>query len=503
MIKVIGNDSIRQIDQQTIEKKGIASVDLMESAAQACTEWFLSTFEAGISFDIFCGHGNNGGDGLAIARLLWERGKSIRVFLCEDTGSSSADFQINLKRWETLSGSKAMVISSPSDLPSFPASTVIVDALFGSGLNRAPAGNAAALINAINASSQVIVSIDIPSGLFGDISTSDLQTVVRATYTLSFQIPRPAFFYPEYEPYTGDWQLLDIGLDSAAIQAAEAYAFVPEAADIAALLPFRPLFGHKGTFGHALLLAGSYGKAGAAILSTRACLRSGAGLVTVRSPAQCVIPLQTACPEAMCSPDESPDFLSEVLKPAAYSAVGIGPGIGTDKQTGNVLKRILQDFDCPMVLDADALNLLAENPTWLHFLPAGSILTPHPGEFSRLAGKIADPYARTKKQIVLSQKYNCYILLKGHFSALSCPDGQLFFNPTGNNGMAKGGSGDVLTGLICGLLAQGLSPMKAALCGAFIHGHAGDLCSKAGSPVTMTAGDLTEYFEMAFNELKR
>ncbi len=503
MIKVICNDEVRNIDKKTIEKQGIPSHELMEKAAMACTGWLQQNFEAGTSFYIFCGKGNNGGDGMAIARLLYKSGKSISVFIIEDAGNPSPDFILNQKQWEEISKSTCRTITGPSDIPAIPPGSVIIDAIFGSGLNRAPGGTAADVIRAINASSQPVVSIDIPSGLFGDKHTAHPDQSVRASTTLCIHVPRPVFFYPEYEQYTGEWQLLDIGLDPQAVHEAPAYAFIPDNADISNLLPGRPLFAHKGTFGHALLLAGSYGKAGAAILCARACVKSGAGLVTVRTPASCVTPLQAAIPEAMCLPDEEKNFLSEIVRASTYNAIGAGPGIGIDKQTGNVLKRVLQDFDCPVVLDADAINLLAENPTWLPFLPAGSILTPHPGEFARLAGKIADPFERTRKQLELSKKFNCYIILKGRFSAISCPDGQLFFNPTGNNGMAKGGSGDVLTGLITGLLAQGLSPMRAALCGAYIHGLAGDHCARTTSPYTMTSDELIDFFEIAFKDLKR
>lgn len=503
MIKVIRNDEVRNIDRQTIEKQGIRSVDLMEKAAKACVGKLLESFDPGFSYVILCGNGNNGGDGLAIARLLWERGKTVTVYRVDDTGPSSGDFTANLERWENLIKDKTAILKDNAPFPAISPEAIIIDALFGSGLNRTPGGMAAEVIKHINNCPNPIIAIDIPSGLYGDKHTDDLSLVVRASFTLTFQVPRPVFFYPEYEQYIGEWHLLDIGLDSAAVKEAGAYAFIPDNLDIASLLPFRPLFGHKGSFGHALLLAGSYGKAGAAILAARACLKSGAGLVTVRTPAKCVNPLQSALPEAMCSPDDEENILSSILKPEAYTALGAGPGLGTDKQTGNVIKRLLQDFNCPMVLDADALNILSENPTWLHFLPAGTILTPHIGEFSRLAGKIADPFERTKQQMELSKKFNCYIVLKGRFSALSCPDGQLFFNPTGNNGMAKGGSGDVLTGLITGFLAQGLSPMKAALCGTYIHGLAGDHCAKTSSPITMTANELIDFFEIAFNEVKK
>jgi NAD(P)H-hydrate epimerase len=213
------------------------------------------------------------------------------------------------------------------------------------------------------------------------------------------------------------------------------------------------------------------------------------------------MPLQTSAPEAMVTPDELPDRISEVIKVERYSAIGIGPGLGTDAQTANVLKRLLQDFPGPMVIDADGLNILAEHPTWLQFLPAGTILTPHPGEFERLAGRIANPFERTEALQSFAKRYGCYIALKGKFTCIACPDGQLYFNPTGNNGLAKGGSGDVLTGLICGLLASGHSPMRAVLTGVYIHGLAADLCAAENHILSMTSGDLPQWFGLAYREI--
>lgn len=502
MIKILDNEQIRAADKATLGKEGIDSHTLMERAAGRCAGWILEHIQEGIAFLVVCGHGNNGGDGLAIARMLWQKGKAVRVALIDNTGTPGVDFSKNLRLWEETTGQKAPRASSHQDIPAPEPDEIIIDAIFGSGLNRKPEGIAADTIKSLNNTTNRILAVDIPSGLYADRDTEHRELVIRAFATLSFQAPRPAFFYPEYAEFIGEWEILDIGLDSAFIQAAPAYGFVTEAVDIGQFLPQRPLFGHKGTFGHALIAAGSYGKAGAAILAAEACLRSGTGLVTVRTPASCVTPLQTSVPEAMVSADSDEQYLTENLKSGtSFTALGIGPGIGVGHQTGNVLKRILQDFDAPMVIDADALNLLAENPTWLAFMPAGTILTPHPGEFARLAGKIHNPFDRTSKQVELARRFNCYIILKGKFSAIACPDGQLFFNPTGNHGMAKGGSGDILTGLITGLLAQGIGPMKAALAGTYLHGLAGDLAAMQIQPAAMTSGDLIDYFSMAFNEV--
>ena len=501
MIKILNNDQVRLADAATIANEPILSIDLMERAATACTEWILQRYPAGNSFLICCGKGNNGGDGLAIARQLWKRGKNITVCIAENTGNASADFSTNLMRWNELTGQQVIALHTAGDLPQTAPGTIIIDAFFGSGLNRDIDPQLGDIIKQLNGLPCNIISIDAPSGLYGDKPSTHRDHIIRASTTLSFQVPRPAFLYPEYEAFIGEFQLLDIRLNADYIEQAPAYGFILNDLDIAGLLPPRAIFGHKGNFGHALLLAGSYGKAGAAILAAGAALRSGAGLLTVRTPEKCVYPLQTALPEAMCLPDIHPECLQEIVPPGKYDAIGIGPGIGQDPQTANVLKRCLQDFDLPMVIDADALNILSQNPTWLNFLPAGTILTPHLREFERLAGKIADPFARTARQLELAKKYNCYILLKGKFSALACPDGQLFFNPTGNNGMAKGGSGDVLTGIITGLLAQGIGPMKAVLTGMYLHGLAGDLAAAEHTAYGMKAGDITDYLPSAFTEV--
>ena len=502
MIKVFSAEQIRQADEATLRQENISEINLMERAAACCTSWILENIPPGVSFAIFCGKGNNGGDGLAIARQLFSRGKNIDVYLVDGTGNESDCFTQNLKAWKSIPGNSTILLSDSKSIPDFTSSTIIIDALFGIGLSRSVESPVAEIIQEINSSPCKIISIDVPSGLFCDQVTEAIKNVVAAHHTLTFSYAKQAFFYPEYAHLTGNIEILDIHLNKDFERKTAAIAQIPTDANINSMLGSRPSFGHKGTFGHALLLVGSTGKSGAALLSTQSCLRSGVGLVTVRTPKECALPIQIAAPEAMCNADEHAHYLTEIVKPEGYSAIGVGPGIGMDHQSGNVLKRLIQDYKSPMVLDADALNHLADNPTWLNFLPAGCILTPHLGEFNRLAGKIADPFERTKKQLEMAKKYNCYILLKGKYSALACPDGQLFFNPTGNHGMAKGGSGDVLTGLITGLLAQGLSPLKAALCGAYLHGLAGDFCAQKTHPNSMTSGDIISFFADAFKAVK-
>lgn len=501
MIKILNSETLRKIDQETIRKQGLQSHELMERAAEACVGWIDRQIPAGIGFMVVCGPGNNGGDGLAIARKLWERGKKVSIRLTLPNDGTSDDFKYNLNLWISVTGVNPEELHSADDWKEPENETLIIDALLGAGLSRQPEGVMLEVIEAMNSSASRVISIDMPSGLFGDHATTNPDSVVKAWVTLCLGAPRQALFYPEYEVFCGNWQFLDIGLDPDSIAGAPAVGFIPGHTDIAALQPERPVFGHKGTFGHALLVSGSRGKCGASLLATQACLRSGAGRVTLRCPSDCLIPVQTAAPEAMVSPDECSDRLSEIIKPDPYSAIGFGPGVGTDPQTANVLKRLLQDFSGPLVIDADGINILAEHPTWLQFMPAGTILTPHPGEFERLVGRIANPFERTEALRAFAKRYGCYVALKGRFTCIACPDGQLYFNPTGNNGLAKGGSGDVLTGLICGLLASGHTAMRAVLTGVYVHGLAGDICAREEHVLAMTPGAIPGYFSQAYREI--
>jgi ADP-dependent NAD(P)H-hydrate dehydratase / NAD(P)H-hydrate epimerase len=498
MIKILNAEQIREADRLTIANEPVLSIDLMERAAKACSNRLLDFAPAGVPFVFFCGKGNNGGDGLAIARMLYKKGKNISVFIIDESGKESPDYIENLILLKKLASDKINVIKKAGDFPEIESKAIVVDTIFGSGLNRPADGLNAEIINLINKNKNIIISIDIPSGLFADKQTENLKNVIHAHYTLTFHAPKQSFFYADYAIATGTWVTLDIGLHKSSVESVSSNLFLLSEDDIRELLHPRATFSHKGIYGHALLLAGSYGKSGAAILAAKACLRSGAGLVTARLPECCVSPVQTAVPEAMVLADDEKQFLSATLKPENYSAIGIGPGIGLAKETANVLKRIIQDFNKPIVIDADALNLLAENPTWLSFLNPGCILTPHPGEFKRLVGNIENPFDRSKAQLDFAKKYNCYVILKGKFTAIACPDGSLIFNPTGNPGMATGGSGDVLTGIITGLLAQGYSPFQSSLIGVYLHGLAGDYAANSLSEYAMIAGDIIEFLPSAF-----
>ncbi|MFW6289812.1 MAG: NAD(P)H-hydrate dehydratase, partial [Mariniphaga sp.] len=328
------------------------------------------------------------------------------------------------------------------------------------------------------------------------------ENIIKANFTLTFQFPKVSFLFPENEPYTGKWEVLPIGLHPAGIKQVASDLFFLEMQEVKKMIPSRNKFSHKGTFGHALLIAGGYGKMGAAVLGSRACLRSGVGLLTAHVPHFGYSVIQTAVPEAMASIDAHDSIFTEFPDLSQFTAVGAGPGLGKKSNTCRALHELLIAAREPLVLDADALNILSDNKSWLDELPANSILTPHPGEFKRLAGDAANSWERIQKQRDMARKYNVIVVLKGAYTSVALPDGKLYFNSTGNPGMATAGSGDVLTGFILGLLAQRMPPHHAALAGVYLHGLAGDLTAAEKSANAIMAGDIIESLGKAFLELQ-
>ena len=493
IMKVLNAEQIRSADAYTINNEPILSIDLMERAAKACYTWIKNNIDKNKEIFVFCGMGNNGGDGLAISRMLLKSGYSVTVLKILHKEKASEDFQINEKRLQKLKTAKYLDVNKYEEIPPIPAAAVVVDAMLGSGLNSPLKGLLAEIVAHINKLAADIISIDLPSGLFCENNTQNVpDSIIMATHTLSFQVPKLAFFLNENERFVGKWHILDIGLDENFINSIDS-DYLTVTKDM--LRPFfrrRRNFAHKGDFGHALLLAGSRGKSGAAILAANAAIRSGLGLLTVSTPASCYIPIQTAVPEAMCLVDDNDTCICCLADISGYNVVGAGPGIGLEKQTHNVIKLLIQNSAKPLVLDADALNIVAENPTWLSFLPKFSILTPHPGEMDRITGKVESGFERLQKARECALKYSIYIVLKGAYTAIVCPDGKVFFNMTGNPGMATGGSGDVLTGIILSLLAQGYLPGESALMGVYLHGLSGDIAATRYSLEALKAGDIID-----------
>lgn len=504
-MKILPIDKVREADAYTIAHEPISSVDLMERAAEKCVSDFLDVH---ISLNdiqnvkIFVGTGNNGGDGLVIARLLSQKNINISVYVVRFSNNESDDFSFNFKKLKNIEHVKIHDIFNENQLPEITSYDLVIDSVFGSGLTRHPSGLAAEVIKHINQSYCEVISIDIPSGLFSDISSKDHQDVIiKADTTLSFLPMKLAFMFPENAPFFGDVELLDIQLSEDFIEKTSVVNYLVEKEDVYNHLQKRSTFSHKGTYGHGLLMTGRYGKFGSAVLSSGGCLRSGIGLLTVHTASNGMVILQTAQPEAMLSLDKNSNIISELPDISNYSAIGIGPGIGTEKETQNVVKQLIQNYSSPIVFDADAINILAENKTWLQFLPKGCIFTPHVKEFERLVGKSENEYERNQMQRAFSEKFNCYTILKGHYTSIASPNGNCYFNTTGNPGMATGGSGDVLTGIITGLLAQGYHPKLASIIGVYLHGLAGDLATDELGYNALLAGDIVKNIGKAFLEL--
>lgn len=506
-MKILDVNQIRELDAFTISHEQILSVDLMERAALSCVNWICERYDTTFEFKIICGLGNNGGDGLAIARMLLEKTFKVEVFIINYSNTSSADFKINYERLKSIEKNNDYM-EEINSIESFHTAfvvndkSIVIDALFGSGINRPVEGFVVDVIKSINGSGIQVISIDVPSGLFCDTVNNNSDQIIIAKNTLSFQFPKYSFMFPETSKYVGAFSVLDIGLNTGRINEIQVQNYFTTKEDVAPLINKRSSSAHKGDFGHSLIIAGSYGKMGAAVLSAKACLRSGTGLLTVRVPKCGYDIIQTAVPEAMVDVDSEINYISDVIQIQKYNSIGVGPGIGLEKQTQNFLKLLIQNTQIPLVIDADAINSIAENKTWLSFIPKNSIYTPHLKEFERLAGKSGNSVERLKLQRDFSIKYSVYVVLKGAHTSISCPDGSMLFNSTGNSGMAKGGSGDALTGIITSLVAQGYTAGHACIVGVYIHGLAGDLAAKNKSEVSMVASDLIESLGSAFDFLK-
>jgi len=500
-LPIFSTEHIKAIDSYTIQTEPIASIDLMERAALKCSQWLMKHYSVETIFKVCCGLGNNGGDGLAIARQLLEHGYKVEVFIINYSNNYSEDFLVNKNRLETLYPRFLMEVNDVKHLPHFQKSDIVIDALFGIGLSKPLTGLAADCVKQINNSNALVVAIDVPSGLFVDQYTDKNHTIIKALHTLTFQSPKLGFMFAENSMYVGNGHVLDIGLQVSDILRSEATTFYLTEEYIQQLLKPRAKFSHKGTFGHSLLVVGSYGKMGAAIMSSHALLRSGAGLLTVCVPHCGYDIVQTSVPEAMALVNGNEFIQFSELDVKAYSAIGIGPGIGTESDTQHSVKVILESFKKPFVIDADALNAISLHKEWLKLIPENSILTPHPKEFERLTKSVTNDFERHQLQIEFSKEYKVYVVLKGAHTCITTPDGKSYFNSTGNPGLAKGGSGDVLTGLITGLLAQGYTSFEASLIGVYVHGLAGDMTKEEKGEVAMIPTDVIENIPNAFKRL--
>lgn len=498
-MKIFPSNSIKKLDAYTIEHEPIASIDLMERAATALTKAITERWGTETPVTVFAGPGNNGGDALAVARMMAEKGYKTEVYLFNIKGDLSPDCQTNKELVEIMEEITFHEISTQFVPPVLTSDHLVIDGLFGSGLNKPLSGGFAAVVKYINASPATVVAIDIPSGLMGEENTFNIKAnIIRADVTLSLQLPKLAFLFAENTEFIGEWELLDIQLSEEGIEETETNYEILEIEEIQSLVKPRRQFAHKGNFGHALLIAGSKGMAGASVLAARACLRSGVGLLTVHAPVCNNDILQTSVPEAMVETDACENYFAVPTDTDNYQAIAIGPGLGQNEETETALIEQLEHCQTPVVLDADALNILANHRHTLTHLPKGSILTPHPKELERLTGKCQDSYERLTKACELARTAHVHIILKGAYSTIITPEGKCFFNPTGNPGMATGGSGDVLTGVILALLAQGYSTEEAAKMGTYVHGLAGDIARKKQGTIGLIASDIIARLPMAW-----
>lgn len=491
-MKIFSTENIRKIDRYTIETEGISSQELIRRVADGVAGEIIGRWSPSTPVVIFAGSGNNGADALVVGRLLYEAGYYPRIILFNFNGNSLSRDCLQAKRELLATGYDGLVeIIDRAELPALTPDHLVIDGIFGSGLRDPLEGGFVTLARSISESGATVISIDVPSGLFGDWNARVIgRNVVHASLTMAVQFPRLSFFLSDNADLVGKWKVIDIGLSQRAIMETPTKYFYVERDEVRAVLKKRKPFSSKADYGHALLFAGCYGMAGAAVLAARGALRSGVGKLTVHSARATYPVLQSQVPEALFSPDKQEYVIADMTLRYKCSAVGVGPGIGTNDATRGAVETLIKTYNRPMVIDADALNAIAQNHTLLDHIPPGSILTPHAAEFDRLFGVQASAEARLLRAIEVSAQYKILIVLKGRYTATVRPDGRVFFNSTGTPAMATAGSGDVLTGIITSLLAQGYKPEAASVAGVFIHGLAGEIAAETEGEYGTTAMDI-------------
>ena len=511
-MKILNSTQIRDADAHTILHEPISSLKLMERASQAFVHWFTQVFpDPNTPVYILAGMGNNGGDGLAVARLLYFQSYEVHIWLCQIGDKRTPDNQANLDRIPDFESIPITPIHEKSKFPEIPGDSIVIDALLGIGINQPVEGKWASLLEYINELPVHRVALDIASGLFPDKPTDLNSAVFKAHNTCTFQVPKLAFFFPENYPFVGEWHVQPIGLSPDFLASAVSTSHYIDEKIVCPLWKGREKFSHKGNFGHALLIAGGHGMTGAAILAAKATLRSGAGLLTVHLPVSGYEIMQMSVPEAMVSLDRHRYYTSDIPALDKYNVVGIGCGLNRAESTEKAISELLDTCTKSLVIDADAITILAgwiqnNSDRTLHKTVNNQeravIITPHPGEFARLVGNTENSFERLERQKAFSKQHGVYVVLKGAHSCITTPGGEVFFNATGNPGMATAGSGDVLTGILVGLLAQGYSPQAASILGVYAHGLAGDIASESLGHEALLASDIIQHLGTAFTKVK-
>lgn len=500
-MKIFTPQQIYAADKQTILNQKISSTALMHRAATEVFDWLTDYLQdSKEKITVFCGIGNNGGDALIVAKLLIQEGYTVQAYVVNVSNVRSEDFSWAYKQLNEVASDQPKLLSEGDAFPILNKNEILIDGIFGIGLNRSISGWVKELIQHINKSETFKLAIDIPSGLFANAVITDKDAVIRANHTLSFQAPKLAFLLPENQIYVPSFEILDIGLDQRYLQETDTTAVLTTSVTAQNLYKQRQQFDHKGTYGHALIIAGSYGKIGAAVLSTKSCLHTGAGLVTSFIPECGYNILQSTTPEAMVLTDVHEKKITDIAVDIHPSAIAVGMGIGQDIETKNALLKLFQTKDSPMILDADAINLIAEHKDLQDAIPKCSIFTPHPGELKRLLGEWESDYDKIEKVKQFSIKHKSVVLIKGAFTTIVSGE-KLFINTTGNPGMATGGSGDVLSGILAALVSQGYDIVSASILGVYIHGKAGDFALEENGYESLLASAITDYIGQAFIDL--
>jgi len=471
MLPLLTSAQIHQADKYTIEHEPISSVNLMERAAKAFVGWFVNRFaDRDRAISVYCGTGNNGGDGLAIARILHDHQyKNINVKITRFSDRSTDDFNANLERLPVSIPSTE--IRTDDALPA-EDSHIIIDAMLGSGLNKPLAGDYERVVKYLNGLHKTIVAVDVPTGFFTEGDIDPDATALKTDLAITFQQPKISFLLPEAGPYLKCWEAVNIGIDEKFICSLNSpYQFVQEK-DIRRMLKPRHRFSNKGSYGHALIVAGQAKTMGAALLSASACALAGCGLTTACVPESGLVALNSYMAEIMAVIRQGND-LPEISWDK-FTTMGIGPGLGDDDNTLALLTYIFTHYKKPMVIDADALNVISAHKQLWQLIPAGSVLTPHMKEFDRLFGEHANWWQRLQTATGKAKELKLCIILKNDYTITATPEGKAYFNSTSNPAMASGGMGDVLTGVVTALLAQNYTPEEACIIGNYIHGKAGD-----------------------------
>ncbi len=501
-MKILSCVQQKEADAYTIEHDSILSINLMEKAASMITDAICRRWNKSHKMIVFAGPGNNGGDAVAVARMLHLKNYQVQVILFNIKGNLSEDCLTNIKRLQECGFTNYTEVSTQFDPPKLTANDIVIDGLFGTGLSNPLSGGFAAVVQYINASPAKVVSIDIPSGMMGEDNTRNIRhNIIKANLTLTIHLPKLSFLFAENEDLIGELEVLDIGISKEFTEQAESKNFIIEKNEVSAIVKPRKKFSHKGNFGHAIIIAGSYGMGGAAVMAGKSCMRSGVGLLTMHTPVCNHQLLQMSIPEAMTQDDMDDRFFAEVTDLDNYQALGIGPGLGQEEFTAQAIITQLRECYIPAVIDADAINALSTYRNQLNCVPKGSILTPHIKELERLVGRCSNSYERIQKAKDLASYMQIYIVLKGAWTVIITPEGDCHFNPTGNPGMATGGSGDVLTGILTSLLAQGYSPKEACLLGVYLHGLAGDIAAEQIGEICMNASDIINALPEAWKKL--